>query len=146
MRPWEHLLPNPANVELDWNDSYGERIDKIAAADAVVALPGGVGTLAEWTLAWMSIQTENQPRVLVLVGERWSNLVSRLSGVLFADQKDYAHLDFADEPDEIVDRIWAVCPVTLHHWPVGDRRPQTSLASSGPARGPVSHRLSYTIA
>jgi predicted Rossmann-fold nucleotide-binding protein len=105
MRPWEHLLPNPANVELDWNHSYGERIDKIAAADAVVALPGGVGTLAEWTLAWMSIQTENQPRVLVLVGERWSNLVSRLSGVLFAEQKDYALLEFADEPDEIVDRI-----------------------------------------
>jgi uncharacterized protein (TIGR00730 family) len=105
MRQWTHLVPNPANVVLDWNDSYGERVDKIASADAVVALPGGVGTLAEWALAWMSTQTENQPRVLVLVGERWSNLVSQLSSVLFADEADYAHLAFANEPDEVVDRI-----------------------------------------
>lgn len=107
MRSWVHLLPNAANVELDWNLSYGERLDKMTGADAVVALPGGVGTLAEWTLAWMSLQTEDRPRVLVLVGERWSNLVSGLREVLFADERDFAWLDLAADADEVVDRILA---------------------------------------
>jgi uncharacterized protein (TIGR00730 family) len=107
MTPWTNLEPYPAHAELSWNTSYGERIDKIVGADAVVALPGGVGSLAEWTMAWASAQTEGSPRVLVLLGHGWSSLVGHMRGVLIAGDEDYEWLELTDEPDDVPARITA---------------------------------------
>ena len=42
------------------------------AGDVVIALPGGVGTLAEITLLWNRMIVEAAPRrKLVLIGEGW---------------------------------------------------------------------------
>ncbi len=44
----------------------------IRAADAAIALPGGVGTLAEITLTWNLLVVEAlPPRPLILVGSGW---------------------------------------------------------------------------
>ena len=101
MTPWSHLEPHPAHAELVWNATYGQRLDAIIGADAVVALPGGVGSLAEWTMAWASAQTEGRPRVLVLVGPGWSSLVEHMRGVLIAADEDYEWLEFTEDPEEL---------------------------------------------
>lgn len=44
MHAWAHLEPDTANDELRWSHSFGQRLDHVAAADAVFAVPGGVGT------------------------------------------------------------------------------------------------------
>jgi uncharacterized protein (TIGR00730 family) len=50
----------------------------IRAADALLALPGGVGTLAEVTLAWnLLITGVLSPRPLILIGAGWRETVRR---------------------------------------------------------------------
>jgi hypothetical protein len=47
----------------------------IESCDAALALPGGVGTLAEVTVMWNHMQTEAlPPRPLVLIGPGWQEL------------------------------------------------------------------------
>jgi predicted Rossmann-fold nucleotide-binding protein len=44
----------------------------IENCDAAIALPGGIGTLAEVAAMWSSLQTGAiPPRPLILVGEGW---------------------------------------------------------------------------
>lgn len=42
MTAWAQLTPDPAHDDLAWCATYGERLDHIARADVLVALPGGV--------------------------------------------------------------------------------------------------------
>ncbi|HUA27887.1 MAG TPA: LOG family protein [Streptosporangiaceae bacterium] len=44
MRGWSELAPNRWNHELRWSDTYAERLAHLLAADAVVAVDGGIGT------------------------------------------------------------------------------------------------------
>jgi uncharacterized protein (TIGR00730 family) len=47
-------------------------------ADAFVSLRGGIGTLAEVTLAWSLVQTRTFAKPLVLLGADWGPLVEAL--------------------------------------------------------------------
>ena len=47
MRSWHNLSPNPHASELLWCDSYPERLGHLLDCDAMVALDGGIGTIAE---------------------------------------------------------------------------------------------------
>ena len=87
--------------------TYGQRLDCILRSDAVVALPGGVGSLAEWTTAWASAQTEGRPRVLALIGSGWSSLMKCLREVLIASAEDFEWLALVDDIEELVPRIAA---------------------------------------
>ena len=44
MRGWSELAPNRWNHELRWSDTYAERLAHLLAADAIVAVDGGIGT------------------------------------------------------------------------------------------------------
>ena len=57
-----------ANAELRWSDDYTQRLAHLLAARVAVALPGGIGTLAEATAVWAAAQTEPGTARLVLVG------------------------------------------------------------------------------
>jgi uncharacterized protein (TIGR00730 family) len=51
----------------------------IESCDAALALPGGVGTLAEVTVMWNHMQTEAlSPRPLVLIGPGWQEVMGTL--------------------------------------------------------------------
>ena len=105
MRAWAHLVPNPANEELAWCSTYGERLDRITAADVVVALPGGVGTLSEWAVGWAAAQTENRPYGVVLVGARWAKLVKSLRELLVASDEDYGLLAVAEQATDVPAKV-----------------------------------------
>jgi uncharacterized protein (TIGR00725 family) len=58
----------------------------IDGCDAALALPGGIGTLAEVAVMWSQLQTgATPPKPLVLVGSGWE----RTFGGLFAAQSAY---------------------------------------------------------
>jgi uncharacterized protein (TIGR00725 family) len=70
---WRPVKANPWVTE-DWHyASLQERIFAlIENCDACLALPGGVGTLAEITLTWNLLLTHIlPPRPLILIGSEW---------------------------------------------------------------------------
>ncbi len=74
MRAWRHLTPDPSCSELRWSASYAERFGHLLATQVAIALPGGVGTLAEASGVWAAAQTEPGAAQLVLVGPAWRAL------------------------------------------------------------------------
>ncbi len=105
MTAWAHLTPDPAHDDLAWCASYGERLDHVARADVLVALPGGVGTLSEWAVGWASAQTEPRPHGVVLVGSRWARLVEQLRRLLIAGDDDFALLVGAESPQQVPAKV-----------------------------------------
>lgn len=77
---WRDVGPNPWIDEERRYRTVRERLYAlIESCHAAVALPGGIGTLAEIAVMWSELQTNAiQPRPLVLVGSGWQNTFSTL--------------------------------------------------------------------
>lgn len=72
----------------------------IEVCDAALALPGGIGTLAEISAMWSQIQVAAIPkRPLILIGKGWRKIFTSLEveqkGYIAA--KDHSLLQFVDE-------------------------------------------------
>lgn len=66
-----------------------DRLDRLFACDAFVVLEGGVGTLAEFFLAWHHALLEGERRRVVLcVGEGWPRLLAALRECGFVAEED----------------------------------------------------------
>jgi hypothetical protein len=80
--PGKRSGPNPYVGELIRYDSLRDRLHHVVEhCDAAVAMPGGIGTLAEIALMWSYMQTHEIPRrPLVLYGELWNNTLSMFYG------------------------------------------------------------------
>jgi hypothetical protein len=102
MRHWKNLEPNPWNGDLRWSESYATRLGYLLASDAVIALPGGVGTLAEMAVVWSALQTEQRPVPLVLLGECWPPVVRVLREQLVIGDTDLDLLRLVETPEEAV--------------------------------------------
>lgn len=100
MRTWHALTPNKWNDELRWADDYGARLAHILTCDAVIALPGGVGTLSEMFVVWATIQTESQAPVLVVLGEGWEPLLEAARTHFFIRETDTALIHMASNPED----------------------------------------------
>lgn len=105
MRAWEHLTPQADHAELRWSKDYAERLRHLLAATVVVALPGGVGTLAEASSVWAAIQTEPGSAALVLVGERWRRLVDAFGAELLIGAADLALAHTVASVDDVVPMV-----------------------------------------
>lgn len=77
----------------------------VQSCDAALALPGGVGTLAEIAVMWSQMQTRGMPaRPLILIGPGWKKTFDSL----FSEQADHipnphrALLSFASDIDAAV--------------------------------------------
>lgn len=70
-------LPNDYVDDIVHYDTLSERlVHVVKAADAAIALPGGIGTLSEVALTWSLLQTgEVEPMPFVLLGEEWGRLL-----------------------------------------------------------------------
>ncbi len=90
MAPWQHLTPDASHAELRWSDDYAQRLAHLLATRVAVALPGGVGTLAEASAVWAAAQTEPDTARLVLVGAGWRRLVDAFRAELVVDERDLA--------------------------------------------------------
>lgn len=101
--------PNPyANVRLGFRYFFCRKVMFVKYAMAYVILPGGFGTLDEFTEALTLIQTHKiQPFPLVLVGaDFWAGLLSWMREVLLArgmiSPQDLGILKVLEDPAEIV--------------------------------------------
>jgi uncharacterized protein (TIGR00725 family) len=75
MTVWPHLTPDANHAELRWSDDYAQRLGHLLRTRVAVALPGGIGTLAEASGVWEAAQTEIGAAQLVFVGEAWHRIV-----------------------------------------------------------------------
>jgi uncharacterized protein (TIGR00730 family) len=85
-----------------------QRISRMIAADAYVALPGGVGTLGEVALTWNLFQTESIPRrPLVLVGPPWRKVLAHLPEGIRIEPRDLELIRLVDAVDDVMAAIRA---------------------------------------
>jgi uncharacterized protein (TIGR00730 family) len=107
MQHWRGIEPNRWNADLRWSDNYGTRLNHLLRCDAIIALPGGVGTLSEMTVAWASSQTEGRSLPIVLLGDCWPPLAQSFREHLVISDEDLGLLLFTASPEEAVQAIQA---------------------------------------
>jgi uncharacterized protein (TIGR00730 family) len=107
MSDWKHLAPHESNAELRWSADYAERLRHLLTADAVVALPGGIGTLSEAAIIWAAAQTEPAAAALVLVGDAWADVHRAVGDGLVVDPDDLALAICVKTADDVVPAIRA---------------------------------------
>lgn len=80
--------PNPYVVEhIEYDELSPRLLHLIKKADAIVTMPGGLGTLSEVTLAWSLIQTHEIPPIpLIVYGQEWADLFTQFSKMYGAKQ------------------------------------------------------------
>ena len=115
----EHLV----NYELQYEGL--ERLEVVATmserkarmselADAIVALPGGAGTLDELFEEWTSQQLGLHHKPIGLLGsEFWAPLVAMVDHMVeqgFMRRADRAHMIVADDPQELLAKLRAWAP------------------------------------
>jgi predicted Rossmann-fold nucleotide-binding protein len=76
--------------------------------DGMIVLPGGIGTLSEFALAWSLLQVgEVEERPLVLLGDIWRDTMRAFIRSDFVGADHAALLHHADTPQEAVEIILA---------------------------------------
>jgi uncharacterized protein (TIGR00725 family) len=105
MAAWRHLTPDASNAELRWSNDYAERMAFLLAASVVIALPGGIGTLAEASAVWAAAQTEPGAARLVLVGDSWQRLMTAFGADLVVDERDLAVPAVVTDVDAVVPAV-----------------------------------------
>lgn len=103
---WRPVGPNPWVEEEMRFPTLKERLYAlIENCHAAIALPGGIGTLAEIAVMWSQLQTGAiSPRALILIGEGWETTFSTFYGHFeeYIPQKDHRWLRFALSVEEAV--------------------------------------------
>ncbi len=108
----ERWRSSPANpwVKEEWHrNTLADRLTTMMeSADALLALPGGPGTLTEICLAWNRLLVNSlSPRPLILIGKGWRAVFD----LLFAAQSDYiaenlrSYLTFVDTIDDAIAKV-----------------------------------------
>jgi uncharacterized protein (TIGR00725 family) len=105
MSGWTGLKPNEWNHELRWSDTYPERLAHLLAADAVVVLDGGIGTLSEAAVVWAALQTEPAAADLVLLGAGWQPVLQSLALHLVIDDRDLALVTICADAQLVIAHI-----------------------------------------
>jgi uncharacterized protein (TIGR00725 family) len=105
MAPWQHLTPDASNAELRWSNDYAQRMAFLLAASVVIALPGGIGTLAEASAVWAAAQTEPGAARLVLLGGSWKRLVAAFGAELVVDERDLAVPTVIDDVYDVIPAV-----------------------------------------
>jgi len=105
MHHWTSLEPNPWNADLRWSGNYGARLNHILRCDAIIALPGGVGTLSEMAIAWAASQTEERASPLILLGDCWPPVIKSMREYMVVSDADLKLLRFATSPEQAVQAI-----------------------------------------
>ena len=73
-------------------------------ADAVIALPGGVETMAIIMQIWsFGADESGKFRPIVLLGERWPNTIKALVEAAGLDRRDEMMISYATSPEEAVE-------------------------------------------
>jgi uncharacterized protein (TIGR00725 family) len=105
MRGWAALTPNRWNHELRWSDTYPQRMAQLLAADAIVVLDGGIGTLSEAAIAWAALQTEPETPDLIFLGGSWRPVLAAVAAHLVVSDRDLAQVTTCASAEEAAAHI-----------------------------------------
>jgi len=94
--------PNRWVIEERRTPNLIARLAELVAADALIAVGGGIGTLAEVSLAWNLKQRDQALAPLVLVGARWERLMPVLARELVIDEHDLRHVRLVGDPEAAI--------------------------------------------
>lgn len=104
--------PTGANAWVKEEQKYPSLSDRMLAmmdgCDAAIALPGGIGTLAEVSLLWNRLAIEAvKPRPIVLIGDGWQSVFHTFFHNLgsYIPERDQKKLIFAADPAAAVNAI-----------------------------------------
>ncbi|MFQ5400403.1 MAG: LOG family protein [Anaerolineae bacterium] len=71
--------------------------------NGMIALPGGIGTLSELTLAWSFLQVgEIEPRPFAVIGDKWREAIQGLYDAAYFRADDMKLLHFVESAEEAV--------------------------------------------
>ncbi len=114
--------PNPyANISLDFRYFFVRKVMLVKYAVAFVCLPGGYGTLDEFSEAITLIQTQKiKPFPVILVGsEYWKGFVKWLEEVVLVNgmisPEDLELFHVLDDPDQIISTIKELVPTGVSY-------------------------------
>ncbi|MBE0411941.1 MAG: LOG family protein [Anaerolineales bacterium] len=103
---WRPVAPNDWVIEEIRYATVKQRLfGLIEKSDAAVALPGGIGTLAEISVMWSHLQTGALPqRPLILIGEGWKETIETFYLKLgqYINKTDLQWVEFAPDVDQAV--------------------------------------------
>lgn len=104
---WRPVAPNEwITQEIRYPTLWERVVHLVTHNDGIVALPGGVGTLAEVALAWSQLQTNAMsPRPFVLFSGFWDSALDALINSTYVSKTDRQLLYFAATPEEAVAHI-----------------------------------------
>lgn len=106
---WRPVRPNAWVQEEMRFPSLRQRLNAlIDGCDAAIALPGGIGTLAEVAAMWSNLQTGViAPRPLILVGPGWKSLMNQFVTVFdgYVQPQHYQQLFFAPDVEAAMEFI-----------------------------------------
>lgn len=99
--------PNRWVLDMRRFETLRERaFELIRIGDALIALPGGVGTLSEIAMSWSLLQTgEIEPKPLIVLGPLWKSMLSEFEhgahGYYQGDDLDL--ISYAADIGEVID-------------------------------------------
>lgn len=98
---------NPYVNEVIKYDSLTDRLLHLVRHNqGMIALPGGIGTISEVTLAWSFLQVnEIEPRPFALMGALWRQTIDVFYDTAYIAEKDMHLLYFTDTPETAVAHI-----------------------------------------
>ncbi len=108
VRRWPSLTPNRWITEVIWTESFVGRLPHLAGCDALVALDGGIGTLAEISVAWADRQTDPElTPPLILVGAGWRAILDAVELRLVVGPHDVALVRWVALHEDVVPAVLA---------------------------------------
>lgn len=109
---WRPVKPNAwVSEEMRYPTLRQRLYALIDACDAAIALPGGIGTLAEIAAMWSQLQTgASTRRPLLLVGDGWRAVFERMIETLgvYIAEKDDQLIGYAVDEYQAVDFLSAL--------------------------------------
>jgi len=105
MSDWNHLIPDPAHMELRWSSNYFERLSHLLSSDYLIVLDGGIGTLSEMALAWSIAQTESRHTQIIVIGEGIKKLVDQFMSSLVISENDMALITCINSIPEVINHL-----------------------------------------
>ena len=85
---WDGLPANRYVTEQQDSADLFERLRKFSEVDLLIALDGGLGTLAEVVVSWNLLQVGSDARPLLMVGEQWEALHDYVRKTLIVGEAD----------------------------------------------------------
>ena len=110
---WRNDKPNPYVHEVIHNtDLIGRIAGLVRNCDAAIALPGGVGTLAEIALTWNMIILDSIPvPYLITVGTHWENVIQSFYAEMtdLIPDKARTYIRFSATIEDAVAELEKIC-------------------------------------